>query len=768
MLEPLSRRTFLKGTGAILVTVSIVGSMPGVAAAAPLQQQESSGSPPPDQLDSWIKVQADGTVKAFTGKVEVGQGVRTGLSQIIAEELDLPLSSVTLVMGDTDLTPDEGYTADSGTIRDAGPRMRAAAAEARLTLLGLAARTFGVPLQQLSVSNGVVSAPGAGSATYSDLIGNQNFSVQLTAKVTPFGLGPISGTATPKDPSQYTLVGTSPGRSDLRTKVTGEFTYVQDMRVPGMVHGRVVRPTGIRSKLVSIDGFKDNIPGAQVLQKGDFVGVIANTEWDAIRAADALQVTWSDWNGLPDMADIASVLRGAPAVNHPASQAGDVWQALDVSESGLSATYETPFEMHASIGPACAIADVQAEGATVWVATQGPHPLRVDLSQLLDMPLNNVRVITVEGSGSYGRNGADLAAADAAIMSQLAGKPVRVQWMRHDEHGWEPKGPAMVQDLQGGLAPNGDVVAWRHTVWTPPHFEGIALGTGEPGGNNLDGTPYRSSYPAADLIGKKVGRPSPGAFNTPVLTYNFPNVSLLQFDQSDFADALITDWLRGPAQFQHTFAQESFLDELAAAAGQDPVQFRLKYMTDDRLIAVLNAVAQAANWETRPSPNLEVVNARGSVVTGRGVAVANRDGTLVAEVAQVQVDRSSGDIRVLQFWAAQDCGLIVNPKGVQAQVEGNIIQATSRTLREEVTFDSSNVTSLDWRAYPILTFPEVPQIQTILINRPDKPSSGVGEPTTCPVAAAISNGVFDATGVRLRRLPLRADRVLTELQAAST
>jgi nicotinate dehydrogenase subunit B len=732
-----SRRRFLRNTGALVVSFSLAGSaLPQLAFASSQVAQAGPvpGTPPPDQLDSWIKIQGDGKVKVFTGHVELGQGNQTALSQIVAEELDVPLDSIDLTMGDTAATPNEGYTAGSTTIATSGARLRQAAAEARQWLVNAAAGKLNASADKLTVSNGIVSLPdGSKSISYADLIGAKQFNVQLKATTSGFGLGAIQGTAKPKDPSSYRLVGTSVPRLDVPPKVTGQFTFMQDVKVPGMLHGRVVRPAGIHAKLVSIDGFDEPIPGVQVLSKGDFVGVVAPTEWDAIRAASALKVTWSDWSGLPDMDSVPDVIRGTDSKPHPADQKGDFASAIGSAATTLQATYQTPFEMHASIGPSCAIADVQADKATIWAGTQGPHPLQADLSKLLDLPPEAIHVMSIEASGCYGRNGADLVAADAAVMSQLAGKPVRVQWMRADEHGWEPKGPAMVQDLSGGLDESGNLVAWSHEVWTPPHYE--------------------STYPAGDLVGKPVGLPLMGAFNTPVLIYELPNVSILQHDQSDFASAIRTGWLRSPAQFQTTFAMEAFMDELAAAAGVDPVQFRLRYLTDSRLIDVLNAVTGAAGWDTRPSP-APTATTRG-VTTGRGFAMANRDGTLIAEVAQVTVDASAGTVKVDHVWAAQDCGLIINPRAVQGQIESNIIQATSRTLKEEVTFDQSNVTSLDWRGYQILTFPEVPAVDVVLLNRPDKPATGVGEAATCPVAAAISNAIFDATGVRLRSLPLK-------------
>jgi nicotinate dehydrogenase subunit B len=738
-----SRRQFLRATGALVVTFSMAGVLPRIAAAqgAP---PPPTGAPAPDKLDSWIKVQADGAVQVFSGHVDLGQGNRTALSQIVAEELDVPFDRIQMVMGDTALTPDEGITAGSTTIRSGGEHMRAAAAEARLTLLTMAGQKLGVPVASLTVKDGVVSAPGGATASYGELIGNKQFNVNLTVGQSFFGLGPLSGNAAPKNPADYRIVGTSVPRTDVAQKVTGQFTFIQDVRLPGMVHGRVVRPAGIRSKLEGIDGFDPAMPGVQIVQKGDFVGVVADTEWDAIKATSALKVTWSDWNGLPDMDELSSFIRGSKSTDHPADTKGDADAAINGSATTLTATYDTPFEMHASIGPACAVADVNGDKATIWAGTQGPHALQLDLSKLLDLAPTNVHIINVEASGCYGRNGADLVAADAALMSRLTGKPVRVQWMRHDEHGWEPKGPAMAQDMAGGLDADGNITGWKHTVWTPPHYD--------------------STYVAGELSGKPVGLPLIGAFNTPVLVYNFDNVSLFQYDQASFADAIRTSWLRGPAQFQTTFAMESFLDELASAAGADPVEFRLRYLKDARLIDALQRVAAAAGWESRPSPG-PAASTRGAVATGRGVAICNRDDTLVAQVAEVSVDRSSGVVSVTRFWCAHDCGLVINPKAVQAQVESNIIQATSRTLKEEVVFDNANVTSLDWRTYPILIYPEVPQIETILINRPDQPATGAGEGATCPVAAAISNAVFDATGVRLRTLPFKPEVVLAALKA---
>lgn len=429
------------------------------------------------------------------------------------------------------------------------------------------------------------------------------------------------------------------------------------------------------------------------------------------------------------------------------ASSGDFEAGLASAATTRRATYDTPFEMHASIGPSCAVADVQGDSATIWSATQAPHGLKAAVAKLLDLPPANVHVMNVEGSGCYGRNGADDVSTDAALMSQLAGQPVRVQYMRQDEHRWEFKGPAMVLDFEGGVDAEGNVVAYSQTAWVPPNFDTVSI--------------------TGSLIGKEIGFSPPG--NIPHwatdLLYTFPNLSISENEQGPFASGIRTSYLRGPAWFQYLFGKESFADELAAAAGTDPIQFRLAYLTDDRLKEALNAVASAANWETRASPSPRAT--LHGVTTGRGVAVVNYEDTRVAEIAEVEVDPTTGNVRVTRFWVAHDCGLIINPKAVQAQIESNIIQATSRTLKEEVTFDDSNVTSLDWRGYPILRYPEVPEVNITLINRPDQPATGAGEPATTPVAAAISNAIFDATGVRLRSLPLRPDRVLTAFQAWS-
>ena len=747
-----SRRGFIKGTGALIVAVSFAGSLPTLLAEA---ATDTSTKPlDPTQLDSYIKVGGDGTITAFTSKIEMGQGNQTALSQIVAEELDVPFSSVNLIMGDTAQSIPEFGTDGSRTIADAGANLRVAAAEARKTLVDMAAKQWNVTSDSLTVKNGVVSkADGSASVSYGQLLGDNQFNVTIKALTAPDGsLVPfttaLSGTATPKNPSQYSIVGTSTPRIDIPPKVTGEFTYVQDVKVPGMWHGRVVRPSGINSKLIGIGSFDPPVPGAQVLTQGDFVGVIAQNEWDAIKAQSALQVAWSDWNELPAMDQMEQVIRDTPpAETRPIKSDGDFDGAMESAAQTVSGSYTIPFQMHASIGPSAGVADVQGDKATIYSATQDSFGMKNNLAKLLGIPAAGIHVMNVEGSGCYGRNGADDATSDAALMSQLSGKPVRVQYMRQDEHVWEPKGPPMVNDFSGGIDADGNVVAYSHTAWVPPNFDSTSV-TGR-------------------LIGMQIGFPAPG--NIPNwatdLYYTFPNVSIVENEQGKFAGAVQTANIRGPVWFHYIFAKEAFVDELAALAGRDPVDFRMAYLTDQRLKDVLTAVAQAANWQTRPSPGPQA-GVRGGVVNGRGVALVNYNGTRVAEIADVSVDTSSGDIKVNQFWVAHDCGLIINPKAVQAQIESNIIQGTSRTLKEQVGFDDSNVTTVDWRGYPILTYPEIPAVNITLINRPDQPASGVGEPATCPVPAAISNAVFDATGVRLRTLPLRANSVQAAFAAA--
>jgi CO/xanthine dehydrogenase Mo-binding subunit len=748
---PTSRRGFLKGSGALVVTLSLAGALPPLANAAPLSQTEPAAAPaaplPATQIDSYLKIGGDGSVTAYTAKVELGQGNQTALTQIVAEELDVQFGRVKLLMGDTANTIKESGTSGSATIVSAGGNLRVAAANARQALMDMAAARLNTPAESLVVQDGVVSKPdGSASVSYADLIGDKQFNITINAKTTPDGgLVPfttaLSGPATLKDPSTYRIVGKPMPRVDIPPKVTGEFTFMQDVRVPNMLHGRVIRPAGVHSKLIGIGGFSPPVPGAQVVTQGDFVGVVAEREWDAINAANALQVAWSDWNGLPNMEDVESAIRSTPpAETRSVKEAGDFSGAMADAATTLNVTYTNPFEMHGSIGPSCAVADVQGDKATIWSGTQDPHGTKTSVGKILGIPPANVHVMNVEASGCYGRNGADDITTDAALMSQLTGRPVRVQYMRQDEHRWEFKGPAMIQDFQGGVDVDGNVVAYGHTAWTPPHFDSM----------NLTGS----------LVGIPIGATPPG--NLPNwatdLLYTFPNVSITENEQGQFASAIRTSYLRGPAWFQYVFAKEAFADELAAAAHRDPIEFRMAYLTDQRLKDAIQAVAQAANWETRPSPGAQA--GLSGIKTGRGVAVVNYAGTRVAEIAEVQVDTAKGDIKVTRFWVAHDCGLIINPKAVQGQIESNIIQGTSRALKEQVVFDSSNVTSVDWRGYPILTYPEVPEVNVLLLNHPDQPATGVGEPATTPVAAAISNAVFDATGVRLRELPFRPDDVL--------
>ncbi len=738
----ISRRQFLKSAGALVIAFGLPIDLPAQSTPA----FKTSGGPlPPNQLDSWLILHKDGGVTVLTGKVELGTGVSTSLRQIVAEELDCPFEKIIWVQGDTANTVDQLPTFGSQTIKRGGSQLRLAAAEARATLLSLAATRLGVPAEALIATQGVISPRNDAKkkVSYAELLGGLSFNREVTGKIKP------------KSSSEYKLVGKSVPRVDIPEKVTGEYIYLQNLRLPGMLHGRVIRPATVGAKLASIDeaSIKAIAGVVKVVAKGNFVGVVCDREEQALRVARDLKVTWQEAQILPAMGELFDTLRKIPSNDKPPANTGDVEAALGAAVKQLSATYQWPYQLHASMGPSCAVADVKDGGAaTIWSATQGAHQLRPTVAQLLGIAPANVRVVFVEAAGCYGHNAADDAAddaaADAALLSQAVGKPVRVQWMRHDEHGWEPFGPAMVMDVRGGLDQQGNVVAWDFNGWTPTH-------SSRPNGS-------AGSLLAGSLTGMSAGTPSQsGAERNANHTYNFKNNRVMVHWLN--SSPIRASALRGLGSPQNTFANESFMDELAAAAGADPIEFRLRHLSDPRARSVLEAAAKRAEWASRSATQKTKQGA--GIKSGRGVAYVQYDRTeaYVAAVAEVDVNPADGEIRVKRVVVAHDCGLIINPDGLRNQIEGNVIQATSRTLKEEVKFDRAQVTSLDWKTYLILRFTEIPDVIVELIDRPDQPAVGAGEATTSAIPAAIANAVFDATGVRLRTVPFTPERVRAAL-----
>lgn len=690
-------------------------------------------------LDDWLAIEEDGTITAYSGKVELGTGVRTALIQIVAEELDVPLERVQLVMGDTARTPDEGYTAGSMTISGSGTALRNACAEARHTMLEMAAKKFGVAFSELIVQDGVIVVQHQPeySVTYTELMGGKAFNLQVTKQA------PL------KSPKDYQIVGKSTPRGDLPLKVTGQPHFIHDLKIPGMLHARVVRPPNPAAKFISLDedSVKD-IPGlVKVFHSGNFIGVVTEREEQAIQAAKQLKVQWQEAAAYPTMPDLFTILRNQPIEDSLLVEKGNFKKALDGATKQLHSIYYHPYHAHASIGPSCAVADVKGDQVTVWASTPGPYPLSGALAQLLNLPVENIHLIYVEGAGSYGQNGADDVAADAVILSQAVGKPVRVQWMREDEFIWEPKSPAMVMEVYGGLDEHGNVVAWDYHVWSPSHVARARFAGQLVTAQLLSGQPAPQ---ARFSFGAERNAPTNYAFPVQRVTVHYLKDSLLR--ASSF---------RSLGGCENTFANESFIDELAAAAGVDPLEYRLRYLNESRERDVLKAAAEKADWESHPSPR----NVTSQVVEGRGVAFTRyeNDQALVACIAEVRVDKNSGIVRVKRIIVAHDCGLIINPDGVKNQIEGNVIQSLSRALKEEVKFNEMRITSKDWETYPILTFSEVPEIEIVLINRTDQPAMGAGEPSTVTTAAAVANAVFDATGVRLRGIPFTPERVSAAL-----
>ncbi|WJF90127.1 xanthine dehydrogenase family protein molybdopterin-binding subunit [Paraburkholderia bonniea] len=743
----LSRRSFLKAGGMLLVTLNLPAPL---AAALASQSPSAARDLPLDQVDTFIAIAADGRVTAFNGHVDLGTGVRTALAQIVAEELDVAFDQVEMILGDTSRTPNQGPTIASATIQVTSVPLRQAAAEARRFLLEQAGQRFGVSPEQLSVSHGVVSAQHGTRKTvsYGELVKGQRFNLNLDGK-TP--LKPV------KD---YRIVGQPVPRVDIPAKLTGQLTYVHDMRLPGMLHGRVVRPpyTGVDNtapigkSLISVDlQSVAGLPGlVKVVVLGDFVGVVAEREEQAIRAARQLKVHWQPWKGLPDLSldGLEKTLKAHPKNPRMLQDDAQIEAVLGTVAQPLNATYVWPYHLHASIGPSCGLADVKDDEVHVWSGSQNPHDLRADLAKLLKRNEAEVHIVRMEASGCYGRNGADDVCADAVLLSRAVGRPVRVQLMREQEHGWEPKGTAQLIEVRGGLNANHEVAAYDFGTCYPSN-----------------GAPTLALL----LTGTVDAKPeiAPMGDRTAIPQYHYPHMRVVA---NDAAPIVRASWMRGVSALPNVFAHESYIDELAHLAGADPLAFRLRYLDDARALALIHAVTQRAGWTPRPSPNPQA--RQGGVLKGRGMAYARYfhskfpgfGAAWAAWVADVEVNPETGAVKVTRVVVGHDCGRMINPDGVRHQVHGNVIQSLSRVLHEFATFNDHSVTSLEWGGYPILGFPDLPEIDVVMLDRPDEPPMGAGESASVPSAAAIANAIFDATGVRLRQVPFTPERVKAALQ----
>jgi nicotinate dehydrogenase subunit B len=756
MNAPLSRREFLKLSGALIVTAAgpaFVGESFAQGAAA--------GTKPallPTELDSWVAVGADGRVTAFFGKMDMGQSLDIAIAQIVADELDVAVDKVEVVMGDTALTCNQGGASGSTGIWMGAKPLRSASAEARRLLVQAASAKLGVPAEQLRVDDGVVSAVSDASkkVSYSELIGGRYFNHPVEWNKQTGNAMDIKVEAKVKSPDQYRVVGKPYTRRDLPGKVFRTEKYVTDISVPKMLHARVIRPGRAACAIASVDEKSiAKVKGARVVRDKDFVAVLHEREWDAVRASRMLKVSYSDakTDPFPAMDALHDHIRKAPVVKREEPvKKGDVAAAFRTAARVVEAEYEWPFQSHASMGPGCAVADVRADGVTVWSGSQKPHFVQLGVAKLLGLPPEKVHVLWIYGPGSYGRNDAGDTALDAAMLSKLAGRPVRVQGMRNDGIAWDPKGPACVHRARAALDASGKVIGYE---FVSKGFSRINIQTNE-------------SDPRDSLVGMATGlppKPSEG-FGTPTETYGFENKLLAWETIPPLLDAcspLRTAHLRDPVGPEIHFGSEQFIDELAYAANEDPVAFRLKYVTGARDAAVIKAAAEKAGWQ----PRADARDRSGDVLQGRGIAYAQRNGTIVATIAEIEVEKKTGRIRARKFTVAHDCGLIVNPEGLRYTIEGNVVHGLSRTLFEEVRFDRNGVQSVDWMTYPILDIKDAPEaIDVVLINHPEIAPTGAGEPTIRTIPAAVANAFFDATGIRLRRVPLSPERVKAALARA--
>ena len=759
-----SRRDFLKTSGALIVSFS-AGSLiePLAHAQGPFDTHPSHIDPV--KLDSWIAVANDGTVTAYTGKCDLGQGMLTAQTQLVAEELCVPLERVKLIQCDTAVTPDQGTTSGSQSTPTNfnTENLAQAAATAREALIAMAAQQLAEPAEQLAVTDGVISGKSGRKASYGELIGGKKFSLAVNAA------------ARRRSPSDWKVLGKPVASLDRAAMMTGQFEFVHNLRVPGMLHGRVVRPPEVGATVAGIDenSIREIQGVVKVVRRENFVGVVAEKRAQAEQAARQLKVKWNSGVTLPDQKGYFETIRKQPSRDTLLVDSSDADERLRSAATVLQAMYFYPFQMHGSIGASCAVADVKPDSATVWSPTQSVYPTRSIVAMLLGLPLESVRVIFVRGSGCYGLNGADAVSFDAALLSHAVGKPVRVQLSRSDEMAWENFGSACVIEQRAGLDRNGAILAWESQSW-------VATRGGRPGydhpGNVVTGmlagyksepfTPRAAAQPSGELRNGSNAVPSYVVGCVSGKCGGAGAVKSERVVSHTVESPFFTGPLRSPVRIQNTFAHECFMDELCTRAKADPVAFRLQHLRDPRLIEVVKAAAKAANWESRPSP-LAKTNGNGKV-TGRGIACVAYEGDngYSALVAEIELDRTTGRVQAKRFVAALDCGPISNPDGLRNQVEGGILQGLSRTLVEEVTWDDHKVTSRNWKTYQSQHLGiEVPDIEVVLINRSGVPATGAGETAITLVAAVIGNAVFDATGLRLREVPFTEERVKAALRS---
>jgi nicotinate dehydrogenase subunit B len=737
-----TRRAVLAGTGSLVIAFALrpaqlLAQEPGA------QGPKTNGPKLPGSLgkqpllDAWIRIDAKGNVTVFTGKAELGQGIKTALIQVAAEELVVRPARITLVTADTTRTADEGYTAGSHSMQDSGTAIRNAAAQVRAILVGLAAQRLGGAPESLMIEDGVVRGGGK-TVAYSELVNDQVLHVAAQP------------TSPLRDPATHTVMGQPMQRVDIPAKVTGGAAYVQDLRLPGMVHGRIVRPPSPAATLAALDtSAVEKMPGVlKLVRDGNFVGVIARREYEAVVASRALAkaARWDERETLPLQAELYKTVFTSPAKDIVLVDTG----APPAGGKALSAGYVRPYQLHASIGPSCAVAQFVDGNCTVWTHSQGVFPLRKALAELLAQGEDKIRCVHVEGSGCYGHNAADDVAADAALLARaLPGAPVRVQWAREDEHMWEPYGPPMVTGVRATLDDSGSITSWQYELWSSTH-------NARPGkaGDLLAGRHVAQAFqPSPPVPGNQ---PEGLGDRNSIPLYTLPNERVVYHFLTDMP--LRVSALRGLGAYANVFSIESFMDELARAAGADPVAFRLKHMQDARAQEVIKLAADKFGWN----------NWQRKAGRGRGFAFArykNLAGFL-AMACEVEVRRDTGEVRLVNVVAAVDSGEVVNPDGMRNQIEGGIVQSSSWTLAEEVTFDRTRITSRDWAGYPILRFPQMPdRIDVHIVPRPGQPFLGTGEVAQGPTPAMIANAVADATGTRLRHLPLSRERVRAALAA---